>query len=108
MPFIDVFPLAAGAGATFLQSPLPLMLIIFGIFYFLVIRPQQALKRKTREMLQNLKTGDKVITNGGMYGTIADFRESAVILEVAPQVKIEVTRTSIQSLQPSRTKGATG
>ena len=84
------------------------MLIIFGIFYFLVIRPQQAQRRKTQEMLDNLKTGDKVITTGGIYGTVADFLDSVVVLEVAPQVKIEVTRASIQGLQPAVTKGTSG
>ena len=84
------------------------MLIIFGIFYFLVIRPQQAQRRNTQEMLNNLKTGDKVITTGGIYGTVADFRDSVVVLEVAPQVKIEVTRASIQGLQPAVTKGTSG
>ena len=64
------------------------MLIIFGIFYFLVIRPQQAQRRNTQEMLNNLKTGDKVITTGGIYGTVADFRDSVVVLEVAPEVKM--------------------
>lgn len=55
-----------------------------------------------------MKTGDKVVTSGGIYGTIADFRDSVVVLEVAPQVKIEVTRVSIQGLQPAVTKGTTG
>ncbi len=84
------------------------MLIIFGIFYFLVIRPQQAQRRNTREMLENLKTGDKVITSGGIYGTIADFRDSAVVLEVADEVRIEVARASIQGLQPAVAKREAG
>ena len=100
--------MAAGAGTAFFESSLPLMLIIFGIFYFLVIRPQQAQRRKTQEMLENLKTGDKVVTSGGIYGTVADFRDSAVVLEVADEVRIEVARASIQSLQPAVVKQEAG
>ena len=100
--------MAAGAGTSFFESSLPLMLIIFGIFYFLVIRPQQAQRRKTQEMLENLKTGDKVVTSGGIYGTVADFRDSAVVLEVADEVRIEVARASIQSLQPAVAKQEAG
>jgi len=84
-----------GAGLTQL---LPFALI-FGVFYFLLIRPQQTQRRKTQEMLANLKTGDKVITSGGLYGTIAGFRDSVVQLQIASQVKVEVARSAITGLQ---------
>lgn len=72
---------------------------LFAIWYFLVIRPQQTQRRKTQEMLSNLKTGDKVVTNGGIYGTIMAFRNGIVQLQVAPQVKLDVARSAISSLQ---------
>jgi preprotein translocase subunit YajC len=93
-----------GAGGAFIQF-LP-FIMIFGIFYFLLILPQQRQRRKTQEMLANLKTGDRVVTNGGIYGTIVGFRSSKVLqLEVARQVKIDVARTAISGLQPSEAEG---
>jgi len=88
----------SGMGGGLVQL-LPFVLI-FGIFYFLLILPQQRQRRKVQDMLANLKTGDRVITNGGIYGTIVDFRDSNVVqLQVASQVKIEVARSAIASLQ---------
>jgi preprotein translocase subunit YajC len=74
-------------------------ILIFGVFYFLLILPQQRHRKKTQEMLDNLKTGDRVVTNGGLYGTIVGFRDVQVIqLQVAPQVKVEVARSAIAAL----------
>ena len=94
------FVLAAdpGSGGAFIQF-LPFILI-FGIFYFLLILPQQRQRKKVQEMLTNLKTGDRVITSGGVYGTIVGFRDANVVqLQVTQQVKIDVARTAITGLQ---------
>ena len=77
---------------------LPLILIMV-IFYFLMIMPAQRRQKKVAEMLRNLKTGDKVITNGGIYGTIAGLDDDSVQLRVAEQVKIKVSRAAIAGLQ---------
>jgi preprotein translocase subunit YajC len=77
---------------------LPLILIMV-IFYFLMIMPAQRRQKKVAEMLKELKTGDKVITNGGIYGTIAGLEPDAVQLRVAEQVKIKVSRSAIAGLQ---------
>jgi preprotein translocase subunit YajC len=77
---------------------LPLILIMV-IFYFLMIMPAQRRQKKVNEMLKNLKTGDKVITNGGMYGTIVGLEDEAVQLRVAEQVKVKVSRSAIAGLQ---------
>lgn len=69
------------------------------IWYFLVILPQQRQRRKTQEMLSNLKTGDHVLTTGGIYGSVQGFRGDVVQLQIASQVKVDVARTSIVSLQ---------
>ena len=87
-----------GAGGIFVQF-LPFILI-FAIFYFLLILPQQRQRRKMQEMLANLKTGDQVVTNGGIYGKIVGFRSLNVLqLEVAHQVRIDVARSAISALQ---------
>lgn len=88
-----------GTGSALVQF-LPFILI-FGIFYFLLIRPQQRQRRKLQDMLANLKTGDRVVTSGGIYGTIVGFRDADVVhLQVASQVKLEVARSAISGLQP--------
>ena len=81
-----------------LTQLLPFVLI-FGIFYFLLIRPQQVQRRKTQEMLANLKTGDRVVTSGGIYGTIIGFRDNIVQLQVANQVKLDVARSAVTGVQ---------
>jgi len=89
-----------GAGGALFQF-LPFILI-FGIFYFLVIMPQQRQRRKVQDMLANLKTGDRVITSGGIYGTIVGFRDLNVVqLQVASQIKIDVAKTAITGLESS-------
>jgi preprotein translocase subunit YajC len=81
---------------------------LFVIWYFLVIMPQQRQRKKTQQMLASLKTGDRVLTTGGIYGTIVSFRDEIVQVQVATQVKIDVARTAITALQPSdnSTQGA--
>jgi len=74
-------------------------LLIFRFFYFLLILPQQKQRRKIREMLANLKTGDRVLTSGGIYGTVVAFRDEIVQLQIANQVKIDVARSAISSLE---------
>ena len=86
-----------------LTQLLPFVLI-FGIFYFLLIRPQQVQRRKTQEMLANLKTGDRVVTSGGIYGTISGFRDNIVQLQVASQVKLDVARSAITGVQGDETE----
>jgi preprotein translocase subunit YajC len=89
-----------GVGGGMLQ-----FLILFGplflIWYLLVILPQQRNRKKTQEMLSNLKTGDRVLTSGGIYGTIVGFRDSVVQLQVSKEVKLDVARTAISGLQAS-------
>ena len=77
---------------------LPLILIMV-IFYFLMILPAQRRQKKVTEMLTNLKNGDKVITNGGIYGTIVGLEGDTVQLRVAEQVKMKVARNAIAGMQ---------
>ncbi len=74
---------------------LPLVLI-FGIFYFLLILPQQRRQKKWQAMLGNLKTGDRVVTSGGLRGTIIALRDENLHLRVPPDnLRLEVTRSSV-------------
>jgi preprotein translocase subunit YajC len=69
------------------------------IFYFLMIMPAQRRQKKVAEMLRNLKNGDKVITNGGIFGTIVGLDDDSVQLRIAEQVKIKLSRAAIAGLQ---------
>lgn len=70
------------------------------LMYFLLIRPQQAQKRKAQDMLSALKQGDEVITIGGIYGDVVEVEEDKVVLEIAEDVHIEVTRRAIANIVP--------
>jgi preprotein translocase subunit YajC len=75
------------------------VLLIFGVFYFLLILPQQRRQKKWQQMLADLKTGDKVVTSGGLRGTIFSMKEDAITLRVPPDnLKLEVSKGSIVSV----------
>jgi preprotein translocase subunit YajC len=75
------------------------LLFIFAIFYFLLILPQQRKQKKWQAMLSELKTGDKIVTTGGLRGTIISLKDDAVILRVPPDnLKLEVSRASVVSV----------
>jgi preprotein translocase subunit YajC len=86
---------AAGGEPSFLVSLLPLILI-FVVFWFLLIRPQQKRMREHREMVQATKKGDKIITSGGIHGTVARvIDDNTVEAEIAPNVKVKLARGTI-------------
>lgn len=72
-----------------------MMIVIFAIFYFLLIRPQKKKQKETRQMIENLKHGDMVITTGGLHGKITGITENVITLEIADKVKIKVSRGHI-------------
>ena len=72
------------------------IIFMIAIFYFLLILPQQRKQKKWQAMLGELKTGDRVVTSGGLRGSIMSIKDDAIILRVAPDnLKLEVTRASI-------------
>ncbi|MGC2193546.1 MAG: preprotein translocase subunit YajC [Terriglobales bacterium] len=78
------------------------VLLIFGVFYFLLILPQQRRQKKWQQMLADLKTGDKVVTSGGLKGTIFSMKEDSVTLRVPPDnLKLDVSRGSIVTVTTS-------
>ncbi|MBU0549884.1 preprotein translocase subunit YajC [Myxococcota bacterium] len=76
------------------QSAMPLLLM-FAVFYFFLIRPQQKRQKEHREMLGRLKKGDRVVTNGGLIGTVHALTEQDLTLEVSEKVKVKVMRSSV-------------
>jgi len=84
----------AGGGAGGIASFIPLILI-FVVFYFLLIRPQQKQAKQHQAFLSDLKKGNKVMTKGGIHGTITNLTDTVVTLEVAKDVAIKVSRDAI-------------
>lgn len=82
-----------------IASLLPLILILV-VFYFLLIRPQQKRAKEHRQMLENLKRGDKVITIGGEYGVVESVGQNTVVLKIAENVKVKYSKQSIAALRP--------
>src|ERR1700690_626591 len=95
-----------GAGGWLGFAPL---IFIFAIFYFLLIMPQQRRQKKWQQMLGELKTGDKVVTSGGLRGTIVAIKDDYVHLRVPPDnLKIEVSRASVSSVTTADEAGKLG
>ncbi len=83
-----------GGGGGGLGALFPIM-IMFVIFYFLLIRPQQKRSQNTRMMQENLRKGDRVLFCGGMYGKILNIKGAVVSIEIAEKIKVDVQRNAI-------------
>ena len=97
-------PAGGGSGAGGFASFVPLILM-FVIFYFLLIRPQQKKAKQHREMINNLKKGDRIVTSGGLYGRIVGLDGDAISLEIADKIRVKIGRGYVGSmLQDSSSK----
>lgn len=85
-------------GLSALMGPIPMLIIMGAVFYFLLIRPQQKKSKELKNMLAGLRKGDEVVTRGGIYGKITGISENTVVLEIAPQVRIKLHRPSVSTL----------
>jgi preprotein translocase subunit YajC len=81
------------------------MVLIFAVFYFLLIRPQQKKAKEHRTFLDNLKKGDSVITQGGLFGKVIGISDQVVTLEIADKVKVRVSRGHIAGQAPTAATG---
>ena len=107
IPFLQAAGSAPSASATgsLVGSFLPIVLI-FVVFYFFLIRPQNKKQKETQKMLDALKKGDKIITIGGIHGTISSVHEKTVIVKVDDNCKIEFNRSAISSVVKSEAEKA--
>jgi len=85
---------AQGGGGGTLGLFLP-MIVVFGIFYFLMIRPQQKQAKKFRAMVESLKKGDDIVTRSGIHGKIHGIADGVITLEIAENVKIKMNRDQV-------------
>jgi len=82
---------AAGGGT----SMLIMLVAIFAIFYFLMIRPESKRRKERQEMIESLARGDKIVTIGGLYGEVQDVHDDKVVIKIADGLKVEVAKTAI-------------
>ena len=85
----------SGAGGNAMLTQLVFFAAIFAIFYFLLIRPQQKQRRDREALLRAVKRGDRVVTTGGMHGTVTGLDDATITLRVADQTKITFDRSAI-------------
>jgi preprotein translocase subunit YajC len=86
-----------GQGGSQWMGLLPLVLL-FVVFYFLLIRPQQKKQKQHKTFLENLKKGDEVVTAGGLYGKITGITDNTVTVEIAEKIRVKVTKNSVVDL----------
>ena len=90
------FLTAAAPGG--MASPLIMMVLMFAIFYFMLIRPENKRKKEAEQMRSSVRTGDKIVTIGGIVGTVVNVKESRIVIETgADQVRIELEKWAISS-----------
>ena len=97
------FLMAAQQGNPMMQF-LPLLIIMFAIMYFLIIRPQKQKEKKRKELISNVRKQDKIVTTGGMHGVVTSVKENEVIVRVddAKDVKIKIDKSAITSVSAPR------
>lgn len=76
--------------------PIALMIVIF---YFLLYRPQKNEQKKRANMLESLKKGDRIVTNGGLFGTITGFTDKKITIKVAEKVEVDIARSAVGYMQ---------
>lgn len=91
----------SGLGA--LGGLLPMLLII-GVFYILLIRPQQKRQRELQEIISQLKAGDRVVTTGGIIGTITSVRDTSLLIRSADKSILEISRSAVAGIQDDEKK----
>lgn len=74
--------------------------IMGALFYFMMIRPQQKQRKEHDQMLKNLKTGDKIVTSGGLFGIVTNVKDKSVMVKIADNVKVEIARSAVTGVTP--------
>lgn len=87
-----------GGGGGGFGAFIPLILM-FAIFYFLLIRPQQKKAKVHKEMIAAVKKGDRVVSSGGLHGVVTGLTDDVITLEIAPKVRVKVSRGSVAGVQ---------
>lgn len=103
-PLVGQASAPAGGMDALLSGPWLLLPIMIAMFYFMIIRPQQRKEKERRKMLDEVKSGDRVMFSGGILGTVANTRESILVIKIADNVKIEVARGAVLKVMDKNDK----
>ena len=95
---IAMAPQGGEGGSGSLISTVIMFGAIFAIFYFMIIRPQQKRAKEREKLLSNIEKGDKIVTSGGVHGTIVGLEDKTALIEIATNVKIKIERSAIGSV----------
>jgi preprotein translocase subunit YajC len=101
---VDVAYAMGGTGGIEKQSgntvvSILMILVIFAIFYFLLVRPQMKRQKDHQAMVNSLKKGDKIVTSGGIHGTIVGIKDDVAVIKIAEDVKIEVSKSCVAAVK---------
>jgi preprotein translocase subunit YajC len=88
-------PSQSGQGGGDFMTTILMFAVIIAIFYFMILRPQQKRQKERKKLLESMKKGDKVVTAGGLHGTIVGIEDKTLLLQIAENVKVKVERSSI-------------
>lgn len=100
-----IFALAnpsGGEGGTSLLPNILMIFMLFVIFYFLLIRTQQKKQKLHQQMVTTLRKGDKIVTNGGLYGTVSDVKDHIIVLKISENVKVELVKSAVATVIDKR------
>jgi preprotein translocase subunit YajC len=86
---------APAAGGVSQYSGIFMMVLIFVVFYFFMIRPQSKRQKEIKKQREAMKAGDSVVTSGGIYGKVKDIKDTTVIVEIADNVRIKIDKNSV-------------
>jgi preprotein translocase subunit YajC len=97
-----IFALSSSSGGTkgggsLLVNLLPII-AIFIIFYFILIKPQQKKQKEHGNMISHLSRGDKIVTNGGLYGKVVDVKEHIIVIKISDDVKVEIVKSAVATI----------
>lgn len=92
----------SSAGSALIMNLMPIF-IIFLVFYFLSIKPQMKKQKEHQKMLDNLKKGDKIVTSGGIYGTIVEIQQNIFKLKIAENVNVQILKSAVLTLVQDET-----
>jgi preprotein translocase subunit YajC len=99
------FILFQGGGGSLFTALMPFVLI-FGVFYFLIIVPQRRRQKALQDMISALKSGDRIITNGGIIATVKQVKEKSLLVMSADKSMLEITRASVAGMHGEEEKGS--
>lgn len=94
---------AAGGAGGFLATPLVPIILMLAVMWFFLIRPQQKKQKEHRNLISNLKKGDRIITSGGLYGRVTGVAENLLTVEIADKVRVKISRGHIAGLAQAGT-----